>query len=138
MSIYQSRVRRSVNDDGVSRRVVRGGMPRPACLPPAGQDTAQDWSRLRKATPVNYMLPMSFQWLRSLPKDVRPMALVTQYPRIANLLALQWSKPVACRAYFDELLVDHRGNRKGFPPDVRRNLQTLRDYYFGLHLTLDE
>ena len=138
MSIYQSRFRRPVNDDGVNRRVLRGGAPGPVCLPPAGQDTAQDWSRLRKATPVNYMLPMSFQWLRSLPKDVRPMALVTQYPRIANLLALQWSKPVACRAYFDELLVDHRGNRKGFPPDVRRNLQTLRDYYFGLHLTLDE
>ena len=137
MSIYKLRPKRPI-DAAVTQPVARGGMPKPGCLRPAGQDSAQDWSRLRKATPVNYLLPMSFAWLRSLPKDVRPMALVTQFPRIANLLALQWSKPPDCCAYFDDLLVDHRGSRKGFPADVNRDLQTLRDYYCALRLTLVE
>jgi len=137
MSIYQLRPKRLIDDD-VTQPVTHGGTPEPASLPPADQDSAQDWSRLRKATPVNYMLPSSLEWLRSLPKDVRPMALAIQYPRIANLIALQWSKPVECCAYFDDLLVDHRGMRKGFPADVHRDLQTLRDYYCALRLTLVE
>jgi hypothetical protein len=53
-------------------------------------------------------------WLRSLPE--RPIALANQHPRIADVLALGWSKPAACRRYFNDLLLDHhRGNRRGFP-----------------------
>ncbi len=135
MSIYQTRRKRQINDHDVTWPVTGGGTLKPACLPPAGP---VHWYLLRKARPVNYMLPMSIGWLRSLPREVRPIALATQYPRIANLLALEWSKPAACRAYFIALLVDHRGKRKGFPPDVHRDLLRLRDYYCGLDLTLDE
>jgi hypothetical protein len=138
MSIYQWRLKPPINDYDATQPVMRRGTPKPACLPPAGQDSAPDSSRRRKATPANVMVPMSIEWLTSLPKDVRPVVLVIQYPRIANLLALQWSKPTACRAYFDALLVDHRGKRKGFPADVHRDLQTLGDYYYSLQLTLDE
>jgi hypothetical protein len=77
---------------------------------------------------------MCTRWLRSLPEQVRPIALANQYPRIANLLALDWSKPAACRRYFDELLIDHRrGDRRGFPFDVHRELEKLRDYYDSQH-----
>ena len=138
MSIYQSRFERPFNDDDVTQPVRRVGTRKPARLPPAAQDSSLDWSLLRKAKPVNYMLPMSIEWLKRLPKAVYPMALVTQYPRIANFLALEWTKPAACRAYFDELLVDHRGKRMGFPADVYRDLRTLRDYHYGLHLSLVE
>ena len=75
------------------------------------------------------MLPTSIGWLKTLPRYVRPMALVTQYPRIANSIALEWNRPAACRAYFVDLLVDRRGNRQGFPGDVHGDLTTLRDYY---------
>lgn len=135
MSIYQSHAKRTIN---VASPVTRGGTPTPDPVRSAGQVSTQDWSRLRKAAPVNYMLPASLEWVTSLPKNVRPWALVAQYPRIANALAFEWNKPVTCRAYFDDLLVDHRGNRKGFPADVHRDLLRLRDYYCNLNLTLDE
>jgi hypothetical protein len=130
MSIYQPRFKRQFNDDEVTLPVLRGthkSVPRT----PAGADSEEDWSRVRKATPVNYLLPKSIEWLTSLPSDVRPMALVIQYPRIANVFALHWSNPATCRAHFDVLLVDHHGKRKGFPADVYRDLWTLRDYYYS-------
>ena len=94
----------------------------------ATPDSSVDWSPVRKKNPVNYMLPMTIRWLETLPQEVRPTALVTKYPRIANVLALEWNNAAACRAFFVELLVDHRGTRKGFPADVHRELTTLRDY----------
>ena len=45
------------------------------------------------------------------------------------MLALFWNNAAECRAYFDELLIDHRGKRKGFPEDVHRDLMTLRGHY---------
>ena len=92
-------------------------------------DSSVDWSLARKKNPVNYMLPMTIRWLETLPQEVRPTALVTKYPRIANVFALEWNNPTACRAFFAELLIDHRGTRKGFPADVHRDLITLRDHY---------
>ena len=135
MSIYQSRFKRPINDDDVTSPVMRGGTPKPACLPPARQDWAQVWSHRRKAIPSKYIMPMSIKWLMSMPKHVRPLALVAKYPRIANQVALQWSKSDACRTYLDDLLVDRRSNRKGFPADVQHDLRTLRDYYYSLHQT---
>jgi len=138
MSIYQSRAKRPINSGNVAQPVGRDGVSAPDRVPPVGQNSSPDWSRLRKAAPVNYMLPKSLAWVTSLPKNVRPWALVAQYPRIANSLAFEWNKPATCRAYFDDLLVDHRGSRKGFPADVQRDLLKLRDYYCSLNLTLDE
>ena len=38
--------------------------------------------------------------------------------------------------YFDELLVDRRGGRQGFPKDVLRELLVLRSYYERFHPNL--
>ena len=137
MSIYQLRSKRPISEL-VSQPGTHGGTPAPACPPPRVQDRAQERSHLRKAKPANYLLPMSLDWLSHLPSNVRPRALLTHFPRIANLVALQWNNPATCRAYFDDLLIDHRGTRKGFPADVRRELLALRDYYYSLHLTMQE
>jgi len=56
-----------------------------------------------------------------------------RFPRIANQLAAVWSDKPAARSYLDGLLVDDRGNREGFPPDVLRELLSLRLYYENLH-----
>jgi hypothetical protein len=37
------------------------------------------------------------------------------------------------RRYLDDLLVDKRGNRQGFPLDILRELFALRAYYDQLH-----
>jgi hypothetical protein len=52
-----------------------------------------------------------------------------EYVRIANALARAWSAPRACLEYFDDLLIDRRGGRQGFPFDVALELAGLKDYY---------
>ena len=131
MSIYQSRFKRPIDGDDATDSVTASGTPEPARRTP-DQDWAQVWSNRRKATPPRNLLPVSVKWLLSLPPDVRPLTLAAKYPRIANVLALQWGKPTACRAYFNDLLADRRGNRKGFPAEVHRELRALQDYYYDL------
>jgi hypothetical protein len=99
-------------------------------------DPASAFAHLRKSSPTNRLLPVGAQWLARLPGDVAPQALARQYPRIVNLLALQWSDRGACAAYFDDLLTDRRGGRQGFPPDVQRDLARLRDYWYSGSLEL--
>jgi len=111
----------------------------PARPPSRIQDWKQDWHLLRKVEPANNLLPLSVAWLENLPQGMRPEALASRYPRIVNLLALEWSKPAACSAYFDSLLADCRGGRQGFPADVYRDLLLLQDFYCSnLHLKLEE
>jgi hypothetical protein len=148
MSIYQSRSKRAadagsqrepspaprhdltlegvpVTPEGVA--VTPGGVSPPA--PPL-----QNLARLRKATPIEYMLPTSLKWFESLPPEVRPVVLATRYARIANLIAQQWNDERACSAYFDELLKGRRSNRQGFPADVRRELWVLREHFMSVRL----
>jgi len=66
------------------------------------------------------------RWIESLPADERPTALATQYPRIANRLALCWNDAALVGKVLDDLLVDRRGGRRGFPPAVRQDLLRLR------------
>ena len=67
--------------------------------------------------------------VKGAPQDIRSTALAQRYPRIVNLVALDWKKPAPCRRYLSELLFDHRrGNRQGFPLDVHRELEALQDY----------
>jgi hypothetical protein len=44
-----------------------------------------------------------------------------------------WHTLPECRHYLDELLTDRRGARKGFPPDVMRDLNDLRNLHAALH-----
>jgi hypothetical protein len=92
---------------------------------------------LRRANPANYMLPATVNWFEALPPELRPIALAMQYARIANLLAQQWNDEKACSAYFDDLLMGRRAKRRGFPPNVRRELWQLREYYQRRRLTTD-
>jgi hypothetical protein len=83
---------------------------------------------LRRAEPLNRPLPATLRWLASLPAAVQPLALLQHFPRIANRLAQAWSDETALAECFDDLLVDHRGGRQGFPPAVHRELTLLREY----------
>ena len=53
-----------------------------------------------------------------------PYKLEKDFARIAERIAELWDKP-QIESYFAELLIDDRGNRKGFPPDVARELFLL-------------
>jgi len=111
---------------------------RPSAAPRAPLSPAnaveQEVVCLRKAKPIDHLLPGCVKWLASLPEHARPSALANQYPRIANVLALDWCRHEACQRYFDDLLIEHRcGNRQGVPLDVHRELEALRDYYDSHH-----
>jgi len=87
---------------------------------------------LRRAQPVLDLLPRTRQWLEAVPDRVRPHALSLQFARIANRLCAAWDDPADCLSYFDDLLVDKRPMRKGFPVTVLRELHDLRAYYVGM------
>lgn len=94
----------------------------------AAQATAasdEQYRHLRRSQPVNTPLPATRNWFASLPAHLQPNALMASYPRIANVIAANWTDPRALAAYMDSLLTDRRGNRRGFPPDVLRELMTL-------------
>jgi hypothetical protein len=99
-------------------------------------DPSQDWSEVRRAYPADYVLPISEKWLKALPHGVVPIALIAHFPRIVNLIAMQWNDNLSCPAYFEELFADRRGNRQGFPQDVRRDLSRLRNYWYTRTTTL--
>jgi len=55
--------------------------------------------------------------------------LKSLFPRIhQNLVTLWGTGP--CEAYLDGLIMDERGNRQGFPPDVLRALLVLQRVHF--------
>ena len=64
-------------------------------------------------------------WLQSLPPALRPHELCRTYPRLANRLALCWNELPLIEAVFNELLVDRRGGRIGFPVPVAAELLRL-------------
>jgi hypothetical protein len=97
---------------------------------PAKVADEADWSKLRKAAPLNILLPSTRRWAEELPPDVRPKELMVRYPRLANMAAASWGSAVAFRDYLDILLIDRRGSRQGFSPEIRAEFEQLRTFYF--------
>ena len=84
---------------------------------------------LRRAEPASMVIPPTWKWVDSLPPNVRPSALLRQYPRIANLIAATWGDRASFETYMESLLTDKRGNRRGFPPEVLKDLAALRRFH---------
>ena len=100
--------------------------------PPAGLDVARQlrsatWeSRRRPAGPTDHaILGRTVDWILNLAPDARPAHLADSMPRIANTLAQRWSDPEAAGAYVNDLLIDRRGGRKGFRPEIKKELVML-------------
>ena len=104
--------------------------------PRTGDAQAQndvDWTTQRSTEPASGLLRPTAQWAAALPSPVVPHALLSKFPRIGNLLAVLWQDPASLRRYLDDLLVDKRGNRQGFPLEALRELGALRAHYEELH-----
>jgi len=129
MSIYR---RRSWNDvEDINQPRARGETAAPAKAPSSDSSAgSHDWSKQRRAVPMERLLPASEKWLQLLPPDVFPAALAAQYPRLVNLIAVHWNDGSTYPAFFDELLVDRRGARQGFPAAVKHDLERLRAYWY--------
>jgi hypothetical protein len=69
--------------------------------------------------------------IESLPKDIQPLSIAETFPHIMNLIASSWQEPKVFVRTLDELLIDDRGNRAGFPFAVIVELTNLREFYFS-------
>ena len=67
--------------------------------------------------------------LASIEETARPKELAAAFPRIVNHMAKLWKMPREMDRYFEELLTDTRGKRKGFSLNILMELSTLNDYY---------
>ena len=68
-------------------------------------------------------------WLASIEQPARPIKLAAAFPRIVNRMAKLWKMPREMDRYFEELLADTRGNRKGFSLKILMELSSLKDFY---------
>ena len=89
-----------------------------------------DWKTRRKAAPLNKLLGPTLRWAQDLPPEVRPVALMARYPRVANMVAARSKEGSGFHDYLVDLLVDRRGGRKGFSSDIVDEIEHLRAHYF--------
>jgi hypothetical protein len=99
----------------------------------SGERDGSDWSSKRRAKPCEHLLVTTVAWRNALPLFLQPAALCERFPRIANGLASGWRDPDSTMHYFDDLLTDKRGGRKGFAGDVLQELCALSTYYGAAH-----
>ncbi|HSQ79870.1 MAG TPA: hypothetical protein VLU54_01820 [Casimicrobiaceae bacterium] len=99
--------------------------------PAKNSASTTDWSSMRKAQPADYLLPQSDKWFGALPPEVSPHSLAMRFPRIVNLIASLWDDRHGAPKLFEDLLVDRRGGRAGFPPAVRHDLLRLREFWYS-------
>jgi hypothetical protein len=97
------------------------------------RDDKPDLAAQRTGKADAVLLEATVAWLAELPYEARPAELARQFPRIANSIAELWRRVARCEVYLDALVVDGRGDRKGFPPVVAQELTKLRNYYAELH-----
>jgi hypothetical protein len=99
----------------------------------AGDAAAHEKQRA-PASPYDLALNRSAEaWLQTLPETMRPLATARGFPRILNRLARYWDSPGMVDQIFDDLLVDRRGGRKGFPPNVLDELRALYGWHRAKH-----
>jgi hypothetical protein len=131
-------------DDGLPRLdrpilrgpVAAGSLPldatrgaRYAASPPAAEPVPH--GRTQHGQQHAELLSPTVRWLARMPTRVRPVKLITDYPRIVNLLWALRRQPPRFREYMDELLFYEttRTHRVGFEADVLTELFVLRQFY---------
>jgi hypothetical protein len=107
-------------------------MPAAADLNPSPADAAFKSMRSTTEGSDSQLTVESTALLASLDDGVRPKELASRYPRIVNKIARDWRVPSQLDRYLQELLMDTRGNRQGFPLKIVMELSTLREHYTGM------
>ena len=102
----------------------------------AAADLVRQRSTPRAADAI--LTALARAWFESLPLRPRPEQLCARYPRVANRLALCWAERELTDRLFDDLLVDKRGGRKGFPPPVLAELRLLRELHAARELAASQ
>ena len=127
---------KSLEFEKVSVADARKALDGPAKTEDKNKDADKDKAAaaVRRGSEVKpVLLDATVAWMAELPYTVRPTELARQFPRIANSIAELWRRVARCEQYLDSMVVDERGNRKGFPPAVALEIAALRAHYAELH-----
>lgn len=92
-----------------------------------------DWQPLRDPPVADDVVLQSptHLWLRDLSRAVHPTQLCRHHPRIANRIAKHWADPRRTEKLLHDLMVDRRGNRRGFPARIADEIDRLYRYNAG-------
>lgn len=103
--------------------------PPPGVRNTAFGDATDSTFRRKPRTPRERVLSSAtWAWLEGLPADVRPRELAVQFAHVANRIALLWPDDRASLEYLHALMVDDRGDRRGFPMEVVAEIAVLREW----------
>lgn len=94
------------------------------------RDRGIDWQPLRDPPIADDVVLQSptHRWLRELSRSVHPTRLCRHHPRIANRIAQYWDDPRRTEKLLHDLMVDRRGNRRGFPSRIADEIDRLYRY----------
>lgn len=103
----------------------------PLMLEPKERERKRNWAAWRRPESANdrELQDETVAWMARLPEPVRPDGLARSFPRIANQLARIVHDPVQLERYMDSLIVDHRGDRQGFPAPIALELMKLHLHF---------
>jgi len=100
---------------------------------PTHAATANDAAKKYMRRPITGddlgLCPEARAVLQSLDSHALPVHLACRFPRVMNQIARLWHRPAHLDIYFEDLLIDKRGGRQGFPFAVATELVALKDYY---------
>ncbi len=97
--------------------------------PEAGQSVGARPAADGGALDANPLSSAVQAWLDRLPEVARAPKLAATFPRIAERIAFFDGEPPFAARYLDQLMIDQRGHRQGFPIEVGRELMRLRSHY---------
>lgn len=95
---------------------------------PTPSTTATDPGHVHDSTPVP-LSDAAIAVLATLPTSVKPILLSIDFPHIVNKIAELWSRPILLDRYFEDLALDARGGRRGFPIAIANEITNLREHY---------
>jgi hypothetical protein len=64
-------------------------------------------------------------WLRQIPRWLHPTQLCRYYPRLANRIAQRWADAPQVARLLSDLMIDRRGQRRGFAPRITEEIGRL-------------
>lgn len=74
----------------------------------------------------------AMDWIGRLPENIRPQLTSLRYPRVVNQIADAWPNPAQRSDVFEHLLNGRRIGRRGFPPEIEREISALCLYASSL------
>ena len=104
-------------------------------IDPTGAGGSPVPSRRAEQSDDSRLTAETVAFLSSLNQSVRPYQLAVRFPRIVNNLARLWEQPAKLDRYLDDLLIDTRGNRQGFPMRILTELVALKEFSGGTVLS---